>query len=38
VDAPPAEQIRALVGHRFRGGHYTIAHWENFLLTECTGA
>jgi len=35
---PPVEDIRALVGHRFSGGHYTIAHWENFLLTECTGS
>ena len=35
---PPEEEINALVGHRFPGGHYTIAHWENFLLTECTGA
>ena len=35
---PPVEEIRALVGHRFPGGHYTIAHWENFLLTECTGS
>ncbi len=35
---PDAEEIRALVGHRFPGGEYTIAHWENFLLTECTGA
>ena len=35
---PDADEIRALVGHRFAGGHYTIAHWENFLLTECTGA
>ena len=35
---PPVERIRALVGHKFPGGHYTIAHWENFLLTECTGA
>lgn len=35
---PPVEAIRALVGHRFPGGDYTIAHWENFLLTECTGA
>lgn len=35
---PPVEEIRALIGHRFPGGHYTIAHWENFLLTECTGA
>ncbi len=36
--APDADEIRALVGHRFPGGEYTIAHWENFLLTECTGA
>ncbi|MEM1434164.1 MAG: hypothetical protein AAGG11_08940 [Pseudomonadota bacterium] len=36
--APSVEDIRALVGHRFPGGNYTIAHWENFLLTECTGA
>lgn len=35
---PPVEEIRALVGHQFPGGRYTIAHWENFLLTECTGA
>jgi hypothetical protein len=35
---PTAEEIQALVGHRFPGGNYTIAHWENFLLTECTGA
>jgi hypothetical protein len=37
-ELPPVEEIRALVGHRFPGGMYTIAHWENFLLTECTGA
>jgi hypothetical protein len=35
---PPVAEIRALVGHRFPGGTYTIAHWENFLLTECTGS
>ena len=35
---PPQEEIQALVGHEFPGGTYTIAHWENFLLTECTGA
>ena len=35
---PSTEDIRALVGHRFPGGVYSIAHWENFLLTECTGA
>ena len=35
---PPEEQITALVGHRFTPGKYTIAHWENWLLTDCTGA
>ncbi len=35
---PPVEEIRALVGHEFAGGVYTVAHWENFLLTECTGS
>ncbi len=38
VSMPPVAEIRGLVGHRFPGGYYTIAHWENFLLTECTGA
>lgn len=37
-NSPSPEDIRALVGHQFPGGSYTIAHWENFLLTECTGA
>ena len=36
--APSAAEIEALVGHEFPGGTYTIAHWENFLLTECTGS
>lgn len=35
---PPEADIRAIVGHRFPGGDYSVAHWENFLLTECTGA
>jgi hypothetical protein len=35
---PPEEDIVALAGSRFPGGHYTVAHWENALLTECTGA
>lgn len=35
---PAAEDIERLSGHRFPGGHYTVAHWENALLTECTGA
>jgi len=34
---PAESEITALAGHRFPGGHYTVAHWENFLLTECTG-
>ena len=34
---PDASEIEALVGHEFPGGKYTVAHWENFLLTECTG-
>ena len=35
---PPEDEIRAIAGHNFPGGIYTIEHWENFLLTECTGA
>ena len=31
------DELLALVGHRFPGGHYRIAHWENWLLTNCTG-
>jgi hypothetical protein len=31
------DQVRSLVGHRFPGGQYRIAHWENWLLTNCTG-
>ena len=30
-------ELLTLVGHRFPGGHYRIAHWENWLLTDCTG-
>lgn len=29
--------MKRLVGHRFPGGEYQIAHWENFLLSEATG-
>ena len=32
------DEMLALVGHRFPGGTYRIEHWENFLLTDCTGA
>ena len=35
--APSETEIEAIVGHEFPGGEYTIEHWENFLLTECTG-
>lgn len=35
---PNRETIEALAGHRFPGGSYRIAHWENYLLTGCTGA
>ena len=35
---PAESDITELAGHQFPGGHYTVAHWENFLLTECTGA
>jgi hypothetical protein len=31
------EQLDSLVGHRFAGGTYRIEHWENWLLTDCTG-
>ena len=34
---PEQRHIEALVGHQFPGGHYRIDHWENFLLTGCTG-
>jgi len=32
------QQMLDLVGHRFPGGRYRIEHWENWLLTDCTGA
>lgn len=35
---PPEHEITALIGHRFPGGNYRIEHWENILLTGCTGA
>lgn len=35
---PAKAEIEALTGHRFPGGDYRIAHWENVLLTGCTGA
>lgn len=35
---PDQAEIEAIAGHRFPGGSYRIEHWENFLLTGCTGA
>lgn len=35
---PALTEVSKAVGHRFPGGTYTVEHWENFLLTECTGA
>ena len=32
------EQVERAEGHKFPGGKYSIQHWENFLLTACTGA
>ena len=34
---PSEADLLALIGHRFAGGRYRIEHWENWLLTECTG-
>ena len=38
IPLPPEEELRGIVGHQFPGDIYTVQHWENFLLTECTGA
>lgn len=37
METPPEDEVMALVGHRFPGGTKTIEHWENWLLTDCTG-
>ena len=37
MGAPTEEEIMKLVGHRFPGGNRVIEHWENWLLTDCTG-
>ena len=41
LEPPPSSiteaELLALVGHRFAGGRYRIEHWENWLLTDCTG-
>ena len=38
TDIPDRAEIESIAGHQFPGGSYRIAHWENFLLTDCTGA
>ncbi len=35
---PSEAALQALVGRRFPGGTYRIEHWENFLLSDATGA
>lgn len=35
---PTEDEIKSITGHRFPGGVCTVHHWENFLLTGCTGA
>lgn len=37
TEVMPEHELAALVGHRFPGGSYCVAHWENWLLTDCTG-
>ena len=34
--ANPSGALANPKGYKFPGGKYTIAHWENFLLTDCT--
>ncbi len=36
-DAVPEADMLALIGHEFPGGSRRIEHWENWLLTDCTG-
>ena len=36
-DTVTDEELAALVGYEFAGGTYRIGHWENWLLTDCTG-
>lgn len=32
------EELEALAGHALPGGTRRIEHWENWLLTDCTGS
>lgn len=38
TDIVSEDLVKEAMGHRFPGGEYIIEHWENFLLTACTGA
>ena len=38
METPDRRNFKKIIGHQFPGGEYIIAHWENFLLTECTGS
>ena len=38
MSEPSEKDMQSIVGFEFPGGNYLIEHWENFLLTECTGA
>jgi acyl dehydratase len=31
-----ADELTELAAHRFPGGTYRVAHWENWLITDCT--
>lgn len=36
ADAFDANALAELAAHRFPGGTYRVAHWENWLITDCT--
>ncbi|MFT5212144.1 MAG: hypothetical protein ACI9CE_003886 [Flavobacterium sp.] len=38
MQIPSEPEVANVIGHQFPGGTYLVEHWENFLLTECTGA
>ena len=38
VTTPSELEVQKAIGHQFPGGDYLIQHWENFLLTDCTGS
>ena len=34
----PVDEILELKGLKFPGGSMKVEHWENWLLTDCTGS